>query len=503
VVGRSGENRGEILFSSGPTEPEWKVRRKYGQPAEMIYWLVLYEEKESADSQRRIQELQDRGWRPKVIEVGKELRLGGRLLSDNRQFWVSIGPYATRSEADTHGMELPDDAVPRVIADLATSPLGALDLIDPSGRVVFSSAEPFALIPMAGESAIFTVFDVTVGRGFSFERQEDRMYHGLLEFRVGNDGMVLAVNELPLEVYLKGTLPKEMNPGFPEPALRAQAIAARSYTIARWGIQHRLDSFDLCAEVHCQAYAGVGKEHPVTNLAVDQTRGQVLMHGDGICETFYSAVCGGHTENNENVWGGSPRSYLRGIPDIPTDQREHLPSDLGSDEEALRAWIHSVPPAHCNHLSDDAPRSTHYTRKYFRWSFTYSRQELEQILLEKLGADIGYLLDIVPVERGVSGRLISVLIAGDEDEVMVKGELNIRRALSPTHLHSACFVVSRQMGPDGLPGSFVFEGAGWGHGAGMCQSGAAGMAQAGATAEEILTHYYRSTEVRQIYGAAF
>jgi SpoIID/LytB domain protein len=226
------------------------------------------------------------------------------------------------------------------------------------------------------------------------------------------------------------------------------------------------------------------------------------MHGDDICETFYSAVCGGHTENNENVWGGSPRSYLRGIPDLPAGQREHLPGDLGSDKEALQAWIHSVPPALCNHLSEHAPRATHYTRKYFRWSFTYSRQELEQILVEKLGADIGYLLDIMPLERGVSGRLISVLIVGDEGEVRVKGELNIRRALSPTHLHSACFVVSRQMGWDGLPASFTFEGAGWGHGAGMCQSGAAGMAQEGATAEEILTRYYSSTEVRKIYGTA-
>jgi SpoIID/LytB domain protein len=377
--------------------------------------------------------------------------------------------------------------------------LGALDLIDPSGDIVFSSGEPFSLLNSVPEG-LFTLEQVTIGRGYAWERQEDRTYRGRLEFRLGNDGQLLCIDELPLEQYLKGVLPKEMSPGFPAAALRAQAIAARSYTLARWGIQHRLDPFHLCAAVHCQAYAGVGQEDDRTNAAVDETRGQVLVYRNRICETYYSAVCGGHSERNQNVWGGTALDYLQGGSDLPPDQISLWNLSLQSGGEELDRWVQAEPSAFCNHRAIDAPRALHYTRKYFRWETTYGRGELEEIIKSKLGTDIGYLLDIVPGERGVSGRCLSVRILGDEEELIVEGELNIRRALSPNHLHSSCFLITRRMGPDGLPESFTFRGAGWGHGVGMCQAGAAGMALKGYRTEEILKHYYQGTDIRRLYG---
>jgi len=493
---------GKILFSSGTAADTWRVSLKYGQPAGMVYGIVLYEEYDRDRAQNHLRELEDLGWTGRLMTVGEAVRIGERVINDNRQYWITIGPYATEEQAAAQRDQLPDDGLRRIIPEMSAPPLGALDLIDPTGKVVFSSAEPFSVVKR-GADGLFTLEDVTIGRGYAWERQEDRIYRGRLEFRLGNDGKVLCVNELLLEQYLKGVLPKEMSPGFPPAALRAQAIAARSYTLARWGIQHRLDPFHLCAEVHCQAYAGVSQEHALTNEAVEITRGQVLVYQDRICETYYSAVCGGHTERNQNVWGGTPMAYLQGDFDLPSDQSADWIFSLQKDGEDLNSWIEAKPPAFCNHLSDQTPRAMHYTRKYFRWEMTYTRQELEDILKEKNGIDVGYLLDILPLERGISGRCLSVHILGDEDELVIEGELNIRRALSPTHLHSSCFTVERHMGRDGLPESFTFRGAGWGHGVGMCQSGAAGMALRGYDTEDILKHYYRGAKLMQIYGAIF
>jgi SpoIID/LytB domain protein len=493
---------GEILFTSDAAGDAWRVRLKYGQPASMVYSVVLHETYDPEQARERLRELEKEGWKGRILEVGEVLHIGKRIINDNRQYWVVIGPYATEEQAVASRNRLSDEYLQRIIPERSNPPLGVLDLIDPSGKVVFSSAEPFSVVPKGIEGQC-TLEDVVIGRGYAWERQEDRTYRGRLEFRLGNDGRVLCINELPLEHYLQGVLPKEMSPGFPEAALRAQAIAARSYTLARWGIQHRLDPFVLCAEVHCQAYAGVGMEQPRTNEAVESTAGQVLVYDDRICETYYSAVCGGHTERNQNVWGGNPIPYLQGDFDMPTDQIGNRPPSLQTGGGDLHSWIEARPPAFCNHLSEEAPRAVHYTRKYFRWEVTYSRRELEEIVAEKMGADIGYLLDIIPIERGVSGRCRSLRILGDEGELVVEGELNIRRALSPNHLHSSCFIIQRLMGMDGLPESFTFLGAGWGHGVGMCQAGAAGMALRGYRTEQILEHYYPGAELRKLYGIIF
>jgi SpoIID/LytB domain protein len=493
---------GQVLFSSGSSGRQWSVRVKFGQPASVVYRLVLHEETEMEEARRRAQELRDLGFQPSIVESGMELRLGNRPINDNRKYWVTLGPYTTEEEASSQVETLPWGTMRLVIPDILTPPLGVLDLVDPLGQVVLSQGAPLILVSKDIDEGTFTIYQITVGRGFAWERQEDRSYRGRMEFRIGNDGKITAINELSLESYLRGLLPKEMNPGFPPAALRAQAIAARSYSIGKLGIQHRLEPFDLCADVHCQAYGGAGMEDPATNRAVDETRGQVILYGDDVCEAFYSAVCGGHTENPSNVWGSPPTPYLKGRFDAPAEVASQLPRPLET-EAAVRAWVTATPNVFCNHLSEEAPRALHYTRRHFRWSFTYSRRELEEILAQKTGRQIGHLLDIIPLTRGPSGRLIKVRIVGEDDEIEVERELNIRRVLSSSHLPSACFTVEKEMGPDGLPATFVFRGAGWGHGVGMCQAGAAGMALRGLDHRAILSHYYQGALVSQIYGTIF
>ncbi len=497
------DDQGQYLQTLSPSEGRWSVRVKFGQPADMVYRLVLHEEESMDSALRYIEDLRSRGLGPKIMEVGKVLRQGTRMLNDNRKYLVTIGPFATEQEAHSQTEHLQRGKIRKVVQDISSPALGVLDLIDPQGGVVFSSGEHFTLIPVDAREGRLKIYGVLVGQGFAWERSEDRAYRGRMEFRIGNDGRLLAINELALEDYLKGLLPREMNPGFPPASLRAQAVAARSYTIAKMGIQHRLDPFDLCADVHCQVYGGADREDPVTNRAVDETRGQLLMYGDKVCDCVYSAVCGGHTESSDNVWGGPPVAYLQGAPDAPPGEAATFPKTLSFDEEAISAWVSSAPLAYCNHLAETAPSALRYTRKHFRWSFTFSRQELEEILVQKQGARIGTLLDIAPLARGSSGRLIKVRIVGDAGELAVEKELSIRGALSPTHLPSACFEIEKEIGPDGLPSGFTFRGAGWGHGVGMCQAGAAGMALRGMDYEEILSHYYRGTQVVQMYGVLF
>lgn len=496
------DDSSKIIFSSGSGGLDWKVRVKFGQPASEIYRIVLYEEKEMVRAMQREDDLRNLGFQPKILEVGRELWLGTRLINDNRKYWVTVGPYATEEEAYSEKEKMTSGTMHLVIPEILSPPLGVLDLVSPFGRVVLSSGEPFSLVPSALREGQFTLYGVPVGQGFSWARQEDRSYRGKMEFRIGNDGKLLAINEISMENYLKGVLPSEMSPGFPMQALRAQAITARSHAIAKLGFRHRLDPFDLCAGVHCQAYSGTGKEHPTTSQAVDETRGQVLVYGGEVCDAVYSAICGGYTENSSNVWSGPPVAYLTGIPDASNEESTSLPVSLESEEE-VRAWVLDEPPVFCNHLCEDASVSVLYAQKYFRWDVKYSAKELEKIVVQKTGQQIGNLLDIIALRRGRSGRLMQIRIDGDAVETTVQGELKIRRALSPNYLPSACFVVDKEIGSDGLPDSFIFHGAGWGHGVGMCQVGAAGMAIEGFDHREILLHYYQGAEVIQIYEAFF
>jgi SpoIID/LytB domain protein len=494
------DEQGRSAILSGGSGQQWSVKLKSGQAAETVYRLVLYEAEDSTSARSQAEVFNKQGLGTEIIQEGQALYLGSKLLNDNRKYLVTIGPYATEAEADERAGTMPWGGSLRVIPEISAPPMGILDLVDPFGRVVLSTGDAFMLQPEDPVGGRFTIYGVSVGKGYWWERQEDRAFRGKMEFRVGNDGHVLAINELPLETYLKGVLPGEMSPGFPPAALRAQALAARNYAIAKMGVQHRQDHFDLCASVHCQVYSGTSKEHPATNQAVDETRGQVLLYQDRVCETFYSAVCGGHTEDAANVWGGPPQGYLGGVVDISPRQKGLVPQDLARNEESLRVWIESTPPVYCNHLADDAPRYLHYTRKHFRWEFSYSRQELEQIIEQKTGQGLGNLLDVKPMSRGPSGRMIEVQILGDAGQLTVRRELKIRGALSPTYLPSACFVVDKEMNENGLPTSFIFRGAGWGHGVGMCQTGAAGMALQGLDHHQILSHYYPGSQISQIYG---
>jgi SpoIID/LytB domain protein len=321
-----------------------------------------------------------------------------------------------------------------------------------------------------------------------------------VEIRLGNDARLCAVSEIPLDQYLRGVVPAEMPAGYPLEALMAQAVAARSAVLAKLGTKHLNDPYDFCANVHCQVYSGIVSEAENTNLAVAMTGGEVIYYNDNICDAVYSAVCGGHTEHKRNVWNPPDEAYLQGIYDaIPADS-SHFTLDL-TKEKDVRAWIDERPDVYCSLNRENLPTLLAYSKKYFRWEVSYSRKELEDIIKKRTDEDIGILYDIIPLTRGVSGRLMEIEVLGSRKNIRIKKELNIRRALSPTYLRSACFVIDIEMGEMGTPLAFHFRGAGWGHGVGMCQIGAAVMALDNFDYRRILGHYYKDIEVKSVYAA--
>lgn len=400
--------------------------------------------------------------------------------------------FDTQDAAERYRTNMNNALLTTVIPNFRKLPTGTVTLKNlNSGQMVESPA----YLRVVGNRITLAV---KVGTGFHFENTETRSYSGIINFVIDRYGKLTMINELTLEAYLSGVVPSEMHPDFPLEALKAQSITARSYAVSRLDRQHPLDPFDLCDDVHCQVFSGITRLSPNADRAVKETAGQVLMYENSICETFYYAVCGGHTEHNENVWQGTPQRYLRGIFDLP-QENVTVDEDFLMSESNMRTWIERQPNVYCNVNLIEIPSYLEYTKKYFRWEVAYTQSELSQIIRQKTGEDLGQILTIVPLERGISGRLKKIRIEGTRKSITIEKELEIRRALSSNYLYSSCFIVDRVGSTGSVPQRFIIKGAGWGHGVGMCQTGAAVMALKGLDYQKILQHYYRGSKIVSIY----
>ena len=382
-----------------------------------------------------------------------------------------------------------------------------------------------------GAAASFSLHDVTIGANFHWERKETQTFLGTLRFVVEED-KVCAINELPVEQYLESVISSEMSATSSLELLKAHAVISRSWLLAQMQRRQRLgeeaDSFfsfikkddelirwydredhtifDVCADDHCQRYQGITKETSRRVAeAVADTRGQILTSEGGICDARFSKCCGGMSEEYQYCWEDTPKPYLVAVRDIAqgiSPSRRQEP-DLTVEAEADR-WIRSSEPAFCNtadgrvlaEVLNDYDRET---QDFYRWTVEYGQNELSALISDKLKMDFGAIVDLIPVERGRSGRISKLRIVGTERTFTIGKELEIRRALSETHLYSSAFVVDRLGMRDGIPQRFVIHGAGWGHGVGLCQIGAAVMGEQGYDYHDILLHYYQGAEIQRIY----
>lgn len=373
--------------------------------------------------------------------------------------------------------------------------------------------------------ATFQLEDVEIGIDFHWQRKEAQTFKGTLRLIV-EEGKLIAINSLPVEDYLTSVISSEMRATSSVELLKAHAVVSRSWLFCqmrhraekvmrggsffsfsrkddefiRWYDREDHTLFDVCADDHCQRYQGVTRESAsAVAEAVRATRGLVLMDGDSLCDARFSKCCGGVTERYSTCWEDKDEAYLQPVFDGEGGQVSVL-----STEAEAEAWIRSEPDVFC-HTADRQLLTqvlNEYdleTRDFFRWKVAYTQEEISDLIRRKREEDFGEILDLVPVERGASGRLAKLRIVGSKRTLVIGKELEIRRTLSETHLYSSAFVVDREDVHNGVPGRFILHGAGWGHGVGMCQIGAAVMSGKGIPYDRILLHYYRNARLEKLY----
>lgn len=474
VVRPDGAGGSAIESDSGDA---WTITVENPKPAQIQEWTVVETlgPDDSTGITASLARWKDRGFEPRSFEIGTVFGTGGEVI-DTREVRIAIDPVAQgkgAARSAEHARKF--NVKTQVHEELVRRPSGTI--VAKSGSTTIKNPSVVWFTPKKTTETI-TVQDVPTGTGGSQLQTglEDRRYWGAVYVTLDHDGSLLAANAVSEDKLLAGLVPAEMYPDAPQAALEAQAIAARTELLQKIGRRNLTDPFLLCSTQQCQVYGGAGKEDPRTTKAVEKTRGIVLLRdGGGLVDIRYSATCGGHSEDNDHIWGGDPDPSLRGRRDDPkgnvskvTDVADFLSSD------PKEYW--------CGRVEKSKNR--------FRWTENIGIDDLTTRLAVDY-AEIGRVKDLKPKTRGVSGRIKVLTIVGEKGSVDITGDLNIRRTLGG--LKSTLFEVKRE------GAKFVFKGAGFGHGVGMCQLGAIGMAEAKKTHKDILSHYYRGTHIHKLY----
>ncbi|MDO9679708.1 MAG: SpoIID/LytB domain-containing protein [Bacteroidales bacterium] len=398
-----------------------------------------------------------------------------------------------------------------------------------SGNTILFNGELYDSLqfdPTDIESASFELKDVTIGINFHWERKENQVFKGSLRFIVENN-KITAINYLSVEEYLTSVISSEMSATASLELLKAHAVISRSWLLAqiqknkeieesqiqystmtesegelvKWYDREDHTNFDICADDHCQRYQGITRASTeIVKQAIAETRGELLMYDDKICDARYSKSCGGVFEEFQNCWEDIKYPYLIGKRDLP----EGSPMPDLTIENNAREWILTSPESFCNTsdkvvLSQVLNNYDQETVNFYRWKVEYTTEEISELVARRSGTDYGLITDLIPIERGTSGRLIKLKIVGTKRTRVIGKELEIRRTLSNSHLYSSAFVVEKEKGTDGNPVKFTLLGAGWGHGVGLCQIGAAVMGEKGYNYNSILLHYFVNASVEKLY----
>lgn len=482
-----------VFLSEGEGGPSVRVGRgrtecvasmESSRPAVIKYWPAL--ERVSALNLAPVREARnrwtERGLAVRTFEQGSVFGFYGRILDNRTVVIVEDRSFDDRAEALKHldqmagqyGLatpELYEEVVRRPDGRVRVRCLGVDSSMEFPGMVVVS--------PSAGK--FIRIRDVAFHKLYNENKREDRSYRGSMIFTADRNGMLAAVNSVDAETLLKGLVPSEIFTDSPMEALKAQAVVARGELFAKLGNRHTADPYMVCADVHCQAYRGMERENQRTSEAVEQTAGMMAFYKDELVDSVYSSSCGGHSETGGNVWQGSNHEYLAGVPDSPTPTRAYA---KGVTEESARDFI-------MNPARDAWCGKSRFGKGSFRWTKTLSDSEISAGVQKITGTDIGTFQRFEVMGRGVSGRITRLKVVGSAATLEIAPELRIRQALGS--LKSSAFIWDRGSG------AVTFTGAGFGHGVGMCQNGAIGMADAGKKYAEILQHYYSGSEVVKIY----
>ena len=400
-----------------------------------------------------------------------------------------------------------------------------------NGKIRFNDILSDELIfePVLPEAS-FDLIDVVIGINFHWERKENQRFKGALKIIIENEKLT-AINRIGVEDYLTSVISSEMSATASDELLKAHAVISRSWLLCplqesrdknqvskhetlqtsnssnlkriKWYERDAHTHFDVCADDHCQRYQGITRASTAAvEKAIEATRGEVLWADGGVCDARFSKSCGGASETFENCWAPEHYSYLTKVIDNPTEP-EGFELDLTVETNAEK-WIRQSPEAFCNTtdkkvLAQVLNNYDQETIDFYRWKVEYTQAEIKELLVRRSGIDFGEIMDLIPIKRGESARLIELKIIGTKQTIAVGKELEIRKWLSSSHLYSSAFVVDKLNLVNGIPQKFILTGAGWGHGVGLCQIGAAVMGEKGYLYNEILLHYFRGAELKRIY----
>ena len=468
----------------GPPGMEWRIKRVAGTPAAIVARIQVAEIpfNDKLGLAQAQEEWSSRGLTLKSQILGGVYGIAGKVIDNRRYVLVVDQPPAPPESLAAQQADMLKKFQVRtsLLEDVKTKGTIKFELIDGNGNT--TAAVDGQLTAEAPDGAPIEVRRVEYGVGYDFHNFEDRAYRGSVLLTADRFGKIAVINQVDLEDLLKGLVPSEIFAKAHPEALKAQAVTGRGEVLAKIGLKHLADPYLLCTEQHCAVYKGVSGEAPSTNAAVEATRGEATFDAsDHLVDSVYSAVCGGHTENNEIVWGGVPNMSLRGRPDI-------MPGKpiLASPKDLMKF------------LTTDAQYackvSTFTQQSKFRWEKRFTAKDVD----EKLASyGVGKVMAMNVTERGVSGRARLLQVSGEDGATTIRGELNIRKTFAM--LNSAMFELKAEKDAKGRPTAWIFTGGGWGHGVGMCQTGAIGRAEAGQTYRQILEHYFNGAQVARIY----
>lgn len=473
-----------------PANVTYTVEMSNGQAGEYRHWVAV--DRLSVEQRSRVSEVveqwEERGFSPETFEVGGLFAVRGQVF-DSRTIIVAVSGTDSMSEANSlrRDLEAQYGIAGSIHSERLSFPSGTLTLRGAGMDLSITHRDVLWVAAISGreDSLAYTIPNIPGSYGGA---SETRRYTGELIFTPDRNGHIAVINSLGAERVLKGTVPSETFPSAPQDALRAQSIAARNYIFAAIGVRNLADPYMLRTDVYDQVYGGIDREDARTSAAVDATRGEVMLAGNRIISAVYSSNAGGFTENNDNVWDAEAQDHLRGrvdaaAGDVPAQFRN------GITEDNLQAFLDHDFAA----FSRNAPVSS--ARRY-RWTATVDPSVPREWLRER-GEDIGAIRDVEVLSRGISGRVVRMRVTGENGQAIVERELNARRLFGG--LYSGLFSMTMTRNRNGTVREFQFHGAGFGHGVGMCQTGAIGMAEQGYGYGDILTHYYQGVDIRQLY----
>ncbi|MBD3224277.1 MAG: SpoIID/LytB domain-containing protein [Caldithrix sp.] len=432
-----------------------------------------------------------------IQETGGDIYLSDQYIFSNNMYHLLGGPFWSEQEARHHSSCLNQLTPCSVYRKQISKAEGVVEIFDRDCDYVTEVANGFKLLSCE-DAAYFKLLNISYNKvNEELTVHEDLFFHGNLNVTIDEHDCLCAVNRVNLDQYLQGVICSEMSETVAEEFAKSMAIVTRSQVFSRMSQLHAEEPFDFCNDGHCLRYFGRKVNNPIIIQAVKHTKGLVLEHNGRVLNTYFNYSCGGHTETPSGVWDNNDCSYLTSKPDHKNKDGHTL--DL-STESGVNEWILSRPNVYCK----DIPKESAYVLKdaadAFRWEVFYTRNELENLLYEKTGQDVGLMYEILPIKRGSSGRIKELDILGSLKNINIKGELNIRSALAPGLLNSSCFFVRTETDQDGVPINFYLIGAGKGHGIGLCKSGAAAMAKEHKTAKEIIKHYFEKCNINRIYS---